>query len=126
MSVHPDSPIAPYRQIAGYLQDEIDSGRLKPGDRLPSARMLAEQFNVSGMTINSAIRVLRDAGELITTQRGTFVADLEPTAPAEMDASAVYETLMRQLETMESRIQDLTSRLGTLESEFRASRSASQ
>lgn len=126
MSVNPDSPIPPYRQVAAYLQQEIDSGRLKPGAKLPSARTLAEQFNVSGMTINSAVRVLREGGEVFTTQRGTFVADLEPKAPPEMDAPAVYETVMGQLEVMESKIQDLTARLGQLESEFRASQSASQ
>ncbi|MEW2440573.1 GntR family transcriptional regulator, partial [Micromonospora marina] len=33
---------APYRQIANELAAKIRSGELKPGDKLPSTRELAE------------------------------------------------------------------------------------
>ena len=67
----------PYQRVAAWLRAEIISGRLKPGEQVPSASALAAQFSVSRNTAVRALHVLKDEG-LIVTQRGwgSFVAGL--------------------------------------------------
>lgn len=69
----PTTPL--YRRIADQLRDDIASGRLGPGSRLPTEPELQERHgNVSRATIRAALRELTAEG-LIETQgrRGTFV-----------------------------------------------------
>ena len=65
----------PYQRVASWLRSEIESGRLRPGDQVPSANQLAAQFSVSRNTALRALKVLKD-DRLIVTQQGwgTFVA----------------------------------------------------
>lgn len=63
-----------YRQVAQRVRSEIDAGRYKPGDMLPSESKLSEYYRVSRQTVRQAIAVLSSEG-LIETERGrgTFV-----------------------------------------------------
>lgn len=67
----------PYMRVADWLRSEIQSGRLKPGEQVPSAAALAGQFGVSRNTAVRALTILKGEG-LIVTQRGwgSFVAGL--------------------------------------------------
>ncbi|SFJ58703.1 DNA-binding transcriptional regulator, LacI/PurR family [Paenibacillus sp. UNC496MF] len=58
-----------YEQIYGYVHDQITSGRLKEGERVPSEMELAERFNVSRITTKKALEGLANDG-LITRMRG--------------------------------------------------------
>ncbi|MET0568754.1 MAG: GntR family transcriptional regulator [Hyphomicrobiaceae bacterium] len=72
------SPEPLYRQLAAYLEGEIDSGRLRPGDRLESEGLLAERFRISRITLRQAVAELVRKHLLVRKQgKGTFV-----TAPA--------------------------------------------
>ena len=51
-----------YHVIIEQIKGAIDRGELKPGDRLPSERKLAESLSVSRSTIKEAISVLESAG----------------------------------------------------------------
>jgi len=51
-----------YEQLAARLRDEILSGRLGPGDRLPSETQLATRAGVSRSTVREALRTLQEAG----------------------------------------------------------------
>jgi DNA-binding FadR family transcriptional regulator len=67
-------------QVWRELSTRIDSGTLKPGDRLPPERELMVEFNVSRTVVREAIASLRSAGRIDTQQgRGAFV--LPPPAP---------------------------------------------
>lgn len=68
-----------YQQLKDRIIDEIATGVLQPGDRVPSDNELAESAGVARMTANRALRELTSEGyvERITGS-GTFVA--EPTA----------------------------------------------
>ncbi len=110
--MNPAGPLAPYVQIANVLRAEIASGQYKAEDKLPSAKELADRFNVSGQTINNAIRVLREEGRLFTTQRGTFVRAGEPT---DEPPSAEFVAVTEQLDSITEAIGDLHERLATLE-----------
>jgi GntR family transcriptional regulator of arabinose operon len=64
-----------YRQILEKLQDDIASGRYKPGKRLPSEAELVRRFGASRMTVFRAMHELQSLG--LVTRRvgsGTFVS----------------------------------------------------
>src|SRR5882757_2551269 len=65
---------APSRQLATALRAAIESGDLRPGDKLPSERVLAATHDVARNTAREAVRLLAEAG-LVTAQhgRGVFV-----------------------------------------------------
>lgn len=61
--------------IARSLHEEITSGRLKPGDRLPTEHFLAQNFGVSRNVVREAIASLRAQGLIVSQQGvGAFVA----------------------------------------------------
>ncbi|HEX4225458.1 MAG TPA: FadR/GntR family transcriptional regulator [Pseudonocardiaceae bacterium] len=55
--------------IVAQIRTLIRTGRIVPGDRLPSERELCEQFGVSRVTVREALRVL-EAGGLIEIRVG--------------------------------------------------------
>jgi GntR family transcriptional repressor for pyruvate dehydrogenase complex len=67
-------------RIISQISDAIISGELKPGDRLPPERELAEQFGVSRTVIRDAIKTLSGRG-IVQVRRGAgiFVATAEET-----------------------------------------------
>lgn len=62
--------------IARRLQEMIRSGALRPGQKLPSQRILADQLNVSRPSLREALLTLETLGLVQTLPaRGTFVTD---------------------------------------------------
>jgi len=64
-----------YRQILEKLQDDMSTGRYKPGKRLPSETELVKRFGACRMTVFRAMRELQSLG--LVTRRvgsGTFVS----------------------------------------------------
>lgn len=65
----------PYLRIASELRTRIERGELRPGDRVPSVRRVAEQFDVALATATRALSTLVREGVLIAVPRvGTVVA----------------------------------------------------
>lgn len=78
-------PIRPKRvfeEICERIRSQIAAGTLKPGDKLPAERELAEKFRVSRTAVREAFRSLEHAG-LIGLQKGVkggaFILDGNPT-----------------------------------------------
>jgi len=68
---------SPVDQIIRQIRDLISSGYLKPGDRLPSERLLSEKFGVGRTQLREALRKLEFYGILETKpQSGTIVSGL--------------------------------------------------
>jgi len=66
-----------FEDLARQVQKLIVDGVLKPGDRLPPERQLAELFGVSRNSVRDAIRVLELTGMVIARQgEGNVVADV--------------------------------------------------
>lgn len=63
------APRGPYEQIAEAIRDDIRTGRLKPGDQLPTVAELASANTVAVGTAHRAIALLKDEG-LIKVARG--------------------------------------------------------
>ncbi|WP_314646246.1 GntR family transcriptional regulator [uncultured Microbacterium sp.] len=58
-----------FEQVAASVRTDIVSGALAPGDRLPSAREVAETLDINLHTVLHAYQRLRDEG-LIDLRRG--------------------------------------------------------
>lgn len=71
-SIDIHSSVAVYVQIENHVQFAISSGRLKPGDQLPSVRELSERLGVNPNTVAKAYRDLEVMG-LLYTRRGMGV-----------------------------------------------------
>jgi GntR family transcriptional regulator len=68
-----------YRQIMRQIEEAIAGGRLKPGDKLPSHRDLAEQIVVAPLTVKKSYDELEALGFIETQRgRGTFVCATLP------------------------------------------------
>ncbi len=65
-----------FQQIADTLSHRILDGRIRAGDRVPSVRDLAEEFEVNRNTLLRTYSLLSDAG-IIENKRGVgfFVAE---------------------------------------------------
>jgi GntR family transcriptional regulator len=63
-----------YQQLAAQIRDQIQTGELKPGDRLPTEAHYTERYDVSRNTIRLAMDVLRNEGLIRSAQgKGNFV-----------------------------------------------------
>ena len=72
---------SPADKIIRQVRASITSGQLKPGDRLPSERKLADRFGVGRGSVRIAIQKLEFYGILRTMpQSGTVVAGIGITA----------------------------------------------
>lgn len=84
-----------YEQISRWLLDEVDNGRLQPGDRAPSEFELARTYSVSRTTVRKALEQLVQEGVLyrrpglgtfVSTHRIEFGASSSESFSATMDA----------------------------------------
>jgi GntR family histidine utilization transcriptional repressor len=71
------TPLPAYEQVKAFVKTQITLGRWRPGDPVPSEAALQQQFGVSRMTINRAVKELAVEGVVTRVQgSGTVVAQL--------------------------------------------------
>ena len=93
-TLDPKSGVPIYRQIQDQVRYGIASGRLRPGEQLPTVRALAVDLAVNPNTVIKAYSELERLGLLTTEQgSGTFVAPLPPVALAPGDREAKLRAL---------------------------------
>lgn len=89
-----------YREVLAQIEAFIIENGLKPGDRLPSDRELAERLDVSRASVRQAIKVLEGFGR-VDSQRGsgTYVkAPSHVAAITDLSAGLTYDSsFARQL-----------------------------
>lgn len=71
-----------YRQIRDQVVAGIASGQLKPGERLPTVRALAEEAGINMMTVSKAYQLLKSEGYITTGRRDGAMVRLPPGGPA--------------------------------------------
>src|SRR5512141_3515719 len=77
------SGVPVYRQLIDQVQGAIATGALKPGDQLPTVRLVAVELAINPNTVLRAYREMEIRGSLATQQgTGTFIADRQTPAPA--------------------------------------------
>ncbi|GAA1863819.1 winged helix-turn-helix domain-containing protein [Myceligenerans crystallogenes] len=74
-----DDPRAPYLQIAAALRAAILTRKIQPGEKLPSQTELAKRYGVVRATVQTALRMLKDEG-LIVSRQGSGMYARERTA----------------------------------------------
>jgi DNA-binding transcriptional regulator YhcF (GntR family) len=74
-----DDPRPPYQQVAASLRAAILTRTIEPGDKLPSQKDLATRYGVSRMTVQQALRTLKDDG-LVISRQGSGMFARERTA----------------------------------------------
>lgn len=84
--IDPGDPRPLYEQIELQVRGAIGDGSLPPGERLPTARELAEDIGVNVHTVLKAYGSLRDAGLIeLRPRRGAVVT---PTAAPRQQLAA--------------------------------------
>lgn len=107
-----------YQLLADQLRQLIVSGRLSPGEKLPSSRELQKLLRVSAITIESGLNYLVEEGLLCRRPRcGTFVADSLPGGGARIDPPKCIYAIFSNMSVV-SGYWFLV--LGELERQFRA------
>ena len=91
--LYPEDSRPLYEQLVTCLRNDILSGVLPPGNRLPSKRSFAENLGVSSITVENAYNRLIDEGYVVSEpKRGYYVEQLIHT---EKPGSPVRETEIR-------------------------------
>jgi GntR family transcriptional regulator len=76
IKITPSSGIPLYRQIMDQIRLAVATGRVRPGDKLPSIRDLSQTLEISPITVVKAYSELEHLGVVETRRgRGTFVAE---------------------------------------------------
>jgi DNA-binding FadR family transcriptional regulator len=91
-------------EVVQQIKALIFSGRLAPGDQLPSEKDLTEQFRLSRITVRDALRVLESAGLIeirVGARGGAFVA----TPSAERVSDSLTNLLRLQQITLQELIE---------------------
>lgn len=74
MALDPDDPRPPYQQVAQELRAAILTKKFAPGEKLPSGPELSKRYGIARMTVQQALRILRDEGLIVSRQgSGVFV-----------------------------------------------------
>lgn len=101
-----------YLQIMNYIKGEIVTGKLKPGDKIPSVRELAAELQINPNTVQRTFQEL-ERETIVETRRGMgrYVTGSEETIMTikrEM-AREVLERFIRGMEELGFRGEDIVA-----------------
>jgi len=100
MELHldPSSSQPIYVQLVEQVKHLVATGRLKPGDQLPTVRQLAVDLRINPNTVARAYAELASHGIISTQQgRGTYIAQVP-------DAAAMARLRQERLRAMMGRV----------------------
>lgn len=90
---------AKYERIANDLRQQIASGELQPGERVPSENSLIERYKVSIPTLRQALAVLRTEGLVEARHgKGTYVREPRRMVTRRNDRHQHEKDVVRQPE----------------------------
>ena len=95
MTIPRPRPSQQYEEIAEYLRALIESGKLQPGDPLPSEAELCKTFDTSRGPVRQAVASLRNDG-LISSGRGRRSLVLEAPKTNSFDALISATSLINE------------------------------
>ena len=79
--IQPSDELPIYKQIVRQVLDGIATGRLAPGEKLPSHRELAQRLVIAPLTVKKGYEQLEREGAIETRRgQGTFVVATPPVA----------------------------------------------
>lgn len=71
--IDPDSGVPVYRQLVDLIRNQIESGELRPGQRLRTEPEYIDEFGLGRDSVRMAMATLRAEGLIITTKQGSKV-----------------------------------------------------
>lgn len=79
-----------YMQLRNQIVIGIGEGKLKPGEKLPTIRALAEESGINMMTVSKAYQLLKQEGYITTDRRsGATVARKEMVSVSDATLKAL-------------------------------------
>ena len=100
-SLDPENGVPIYRQIIQQIEYAILSGRMRPGDRLPTIRTLAVELKTNPNTIARAYSELEILGILVTqVGSGTYISEKKPLTEDDSLNRKIREVLGRFVQEM--------------------------
>ena len=100
-SLDPANGVPIYRQIIQQIEYAILSGRMRPGDRLPTIRSLAVDLKTNPNTIARAYSELEILGILETqVGSGTYISEKKPVIEDDSLNRKIREVLGRFVQEM--------------------------
>jgi len=111
LSVDPSSPVPPFEQLRLAIVDQVRSGELIVGARLPTVRALAEELHLATNTVARAYRELEQDRVIETRGRaGSFIAASgEESARQSQAAARDFVDRMRRLGVSDDEVLSLVS-----------------
>lgn len=100
MEFNPSMPI--YLQVVTAIKRDIVTGKLKPGNKLPSVRELALKFSINPNTASRVYSELESEGVCFTKRgMGTFATE-DPQMILQMKAELAQELVTHFIDGMRS------------------------
>ncbi|TMV51516.1 FadR family transcriptional regulator [Paenibacillus mesophilus] len=94
-----------YEQIADQIKDQIVSGKLPPGHKLPSTRELTERYQVGRSTMREALSMLKAMGLIEIRQgEGCFVRSMDDPEVEVPRFEHLFTSMEAVVELLEARI----------------------
>ena len=102
-TIHPESDVPIYRQLADQINAKIRSGVLKTGTQLPTVREMAAQLNLSCGTVKRVYDRLQEMGDIeMTRRRGTFVKYVRADSDSrKLQAMTAIDHMIRTLSELQ-------------------------
>lgn len=109
--VNPNDELPIYRQLVRQVRHALATGVIKPGEKLPSQREVAQMLVINHLTVKKAYETL-EAEQIIHTLRGrgTFIIDPLP--------DVLFEESQQQLQDDLAKLVDTAKLLGMEKSDF--------
>lgn len=76
------TPQRSHQEVADELRDRIRSGRLRPGQRMPTQAELAVEFGVERGAVRQALRILQSEQLLANVSKGSPATVAGPSGPS--------------------------------------------
>src|SRR5437868_10279232 len=87
-----NSELPVYRQVAEAIKEAMIAGSIRPGEKLPSSRELADSLDLSRLTVNRAYQDLAGQGYIrIIPGSGTYASFQAQQESTEPDAGATTD-----------------------------------
>jgi len=96
-----------YRTVAEALRSQIELGNYRAGDRLPSVREAAAQFEVSVSTVVEAYRILAESGAIHSRPKSGFFVALTPHLEPQQSRPAAKPFSLERNRLVASVIEDM-------------------
>lgn len=103
------SEVPYYLQLSRMVEQAIDAGRFRPGDRLPGETELCTDYSLARSTVRETLRRLSDKGLIkLVPRRGAFVAEQADPGWRLQGTQGFFEVEVDQHHSVETRVLEAT------------------